>query len=71
MRCASCGFENPEGMNFCEEYGAKLVQICPGCGHEVRPAAKFCGNCGASLTTEVHSPKSQVQSLEANLSPAK
>src|SRR5712692_3703632 len=71
MRCASCGFENPEGMNFCEECGAKLARVCPSCGHEIRPAAKFCGKCGASLTTEVPSPKSQVQSLESQPSPTK
>src|SRR5713226_529516 len=71
MRCASCGFKNPEGMNFCEECGAKLARVCPSCGHEIRPAAKFCGKCGASLTTEVQSAKSQVQSLEAHLSPTK
>ncbi len=24
MRCASCGFENPEGMKFREEYSTAL-----------------------------------------------
>ncbi len=71
MRCASCGFKNPEGMNFCEECGAKLARVCPSCGHEIRPAAKFCGKCGASLTIEVQSPKSKVPSLESQLSPTK
>src|SRR5712691_1430003 len=49
MRCPSCGFENPEGMNFCEECRAKLVQTCPSCGQELRPTAKFCGKCGTTL----------------------
>src|SRR5262245_36421464 len=49
MRCASCGFDNPEGKKFCEECGAKLVHACPSCGAEVRPTAKFCGDCGQSL----------------------
>ncbi|HJY81628.1 MAG TPA: zinc-ribbon domain-containing protein [Candidatus Binatia bacterium] len=62
MRCPSCGFENPEGMNFCEECGTKLARVCPSCGHEVRPAARVCGNCAASLITEVQSPRSQVPS---------
>ncbi len=50
MRCASCGFENPEGMKFCEECGTKFIQVCSSCGHEVRPAAKFCGECGVAIT---------------------
>ena len=49
MHCASCGFENPEGMKFCEECGTKLVRACPSCGYEVRPSAKFCGACGTPL----------------------
>src|SRR5262245_41073472 len=49
MRCASCGFENPDGVKFCEECGANLVRTCPSCGAEVRPTAKFCGDCGAAL----------------------
>src|SRR5713101_2319924 len=51
MRCASCGFENPQGTQFCEECGAKLIRACPSCGREVRPTAKFCGGCGTPLTT--------------------
>src|SRR5215510_8467355 len=50
MHCASCGFENPEGLKFCEECGTKLVRACPNCGQQVRPTAKFCGACGTALT---------------------
>src|SRR5262245_1473457 len=50
MRCLSCGGENPEGMNFCEECGAKLARTCPSCGQEVRSTARFCGGCGTPLT---------------------
>ncbi|HEV8718494.1 MAG TPA: adenylate/guanylate cyclase domain-containing protein [Candidatus Binatia bacterium] len=49
MRCASCGFENPEQAKFCEECGAPCVWICPSCGQQVRPTAKFCPDCGATL----------------------
>ena len=69
MRCASCGFENPGGMNFCEECGTKLVRVCPSCGQEVRPAAKFCGKCGAALLAEVPSLKSRVQNLASQPNP--
>ncbi len=64
MRCANCGSDNPAGLKFCEECGAKLVRACPSCGREVRHTAKFCGECGTSLTAEVLRPRSQVQSLE-------
>ena len=49
MRCASCGFENPDEMKFCEECGTTLRQVCPSCGQPVRPTAKFCGACGTTL----------------------
>src|SRR5919108_2713673 len=52
MQCASCGFENPEGLKFCEECGTKLVRVCPSCGQQVRPTAKFCGKCGTALGAE-------------------
>src|SRR5262249_29917679 len=49
MRCASCEFENPEGLKFCEECGTQLLRVCPSCGQPVRPTAKFCGECGTTL----------------------
>jgi len=49
MRCASCGFENPEGMKFCGECGSSLANRCPSCGAENPLPFKFCGACGTSL----------------------
>lgn len=49
MRCARCGFENPESAKFCEECGARQVRVCPGCGQEASRTAKFCSECGAPL----------------------
>src|SRR5215813_10608440 len=49
MKCTSCGFENEQGAQFCEQCGSKLVLACPGCGREVRPTAKFCSKCGTPL----------------------
>ncbi len=60
MACGNCGFANPEGTKFCEEYGSKLVRACPSCGREVRPTAKFCGECGAALTGKVPGSTFQV-----------
>ena len=46
----SCGFENPEGLKFCEECGTRsrtslseLWQL------RIAPQAKFCGECGTTL----------------------
>jgi len=49
MRCAGCGSENPQGMNFCTACGVALVQCCPACGAENAPQATFCGQCGTAL----------------------
>lgn len=51
MRCASCGVDNTQGANFCEECGAQFVRICPSRGQHVRPTAEFCPDCGTPLMT--------------------
>src|SRR5262249_4780373 len=56
MRCASCGFENPEGAKFCEECGTPFVRICPSCGQQARPTAKFCPECGTALKSDGKPP---------------
>ena len=59
MHCPSCGFENPEGMNFCGRCGTKLSPRCPHCDFENPPGFAFCGKCGASLADPApaaHSP---------------
>jgi double zinc ribbon protein len=47
--CPQCRFENREGVNFCEECGAKLEVACPSCGAAIPPGRKFCGSCGKPL----------------------
>ncbi|MDR0875402.1 MAG: zinc ribbon domain-containing protein [Clostridiales Family XIII bacterium] len=51
--CPSCGHENPEGVNFCQECGTKLggtaKAFCPSCGAENAPGTRFCGSCGARM----------------------
>jgi class 3 adenylate cyclase len=49
MHCPSCGFENPEGLKFCNECGTPLRMPCAQCGFTNQPQAKFCGECGAAL----------------------
>ena len=51
MRCSQCGFENREGIRFCEECGARLELRCSACGTSVPPGRKFCGGCGRPLTS--------------------
>jgi class 3 adenylate cyclase len=53
MRCPSCGFENPEGLKFCNDRGAPLRMRCAQCGFANQPQAKFCGECGAALPAPV------------------
>jgi hypothetical protein len=49
MRCLKCEFENPEGMKFCGECGARLERVCPNCKSSNPPQFKFCGECGHDL----------------------
>ncbi|HZK28606.1 MAG TPA: zinc ribbon domain-containing protein [Clostridia bacterium] len=49
--CSCCGHENPQGTEFCDDCGAKLIQweklFCAVCGAEISPCERFCGKCGA------------------------
>jgi class 3 adenylate cyclase/tetratricopeptide (TPR) repeat protein len=61
MRCPSCGFETPAGMNFCGRCGTKLSPRCPHCDFENPPGFAFCGKCGADLAKPA--PAAQSPSL--------
>jgi class 3 adenylate cyclase len=50
MRCASCGFDNPDDIRFCGGCGAPLQHRCPQCGSENPAHFKFCGACGSPLS---------------------
>jgi class 3 adenylate cyclase len=65
MQCASCGFENPEGMSFCGKCGAPLHLSCSQCGFANLPATKFCRECGTALTAPAGSHRSTPMSLPA------
>ena len=49
MRCPKCQFDNPKGINYCGECGAKLEKLCPSCHSPNPPNFKFCGECGSNL----------------------
>lgn len=54
--CPACGMENPDGVKFCQECGARLGApaklICPNCGASNPPGTRFCGECGQRLGGE-------------------
>ncbi len=58
MRCPSCGYESPPGMQFCGMCGARLARVCPACHFANPPDFRFCGWCGNALdpmdTTPAH-----------------
>ena len=56
MQCPKCQFENPEGIKFCGECGAKLEKICPSCNFSNPPQFKFCGECGQNLIPPSEAP---------------
>jgi hypothetical protein len=49
MQCSRCQHENPSGVKFCGECGARLKLLCPSCREANPPTNKFCGQCGAAL----------------------
>jgi len=58
MQCPKCQFENPEGIKFCGECGAKLERLCLDCNSSNPPNFKFCGECGHKLDVSAEaSPK--------------
>jgi len=66
IKCPECGFENPEGLKYCENCGAELPQVavaeeeesvgekikCPHCGNLNDPNNKVCFVCGMPLGAE-------------------
>src|SRR5437773_9633664 len=57
MKCSRCQHENPAGVKFCGECGARLESGCAACRASNPPGNKFCGQCGASLVQAMPSTK--------------
>ena len=49
MKCTSCQFDNPEGMNFCGKCGSPLAMACPSCGYQNPAEAKACKQCKGKI----------------------
>ncbi|MBI3801355.1 MAG: zinc ribbon domain-containing protein, partial [Deltaproteobacteria bacterium] len=71
MRCASCGFENPEGTKFCGECGSSLTNRCPGCGVDNPLQFKFCGACGTSLRAGEQAAPAKNRSRQGTQKPSR
>jgi class 3 adenylate cyclase/predicted ATPase len=61
MPCSKCGFENPDGMKFCNECGSPLGALCPNCNFENPSGSKFCGECGARLSKQLREATYRLQ----------
>jgi class 3 adenylate cyclase/tetratricopeptide (TPR) repeat protein len=57
IRCPRCQHENPTGVKFCGECGARLEAVCRSCQASNPPSNKFCHQCGARLTATPTAPK--------------
>ncbi|MBM2803801.1 MAG: family ATPase [Deltaproteobacteria bacterium] len=57
MKCPRCQHDNPAGVKFCGECGARLESACAACGAANPPGNKFCGQCGSLLTQAATSAK--------------
>jgi len=66
MKCPKCRFQNPEGLTFCSECGAKLEKVCPRCSFSSPPQFKFCGECGQNLNLH-EAPTSRELSFDEKL----
>ena len=56
MRCAKCGFDNPDGMKFCGQCATPLVLVCRNCHFENPSGFKFCGQCSTALGSDSAKP---------------
>lgn len=56
MPCPTCGFDNREGVKFCEECGAVIDIVCPQCRAKIPAGRRFCGECGHALGPATSEP---------------
>jgi class 3 adenylate cyclase len=57
MQCPRCHHDNPAGVKFCGECGARVESLCPACHAGNPPTNKFCHRCGHALTLRSTSPQ--------------
>jgi TOMM system kinase/cyclase fusion protein len=69
MRCTKCGYENPDGMNFCGKCATSLGPGCPNCGFKNPPGFEYCGKCAAPIPTTKQVEKNKEAQLPSNETP--
>lgn len=82
IKCPECGFENPEGLKYCENCGAELPQVagieeeaagekikCPACGNLNDPENKICEVCGEPLVVEAKPAEPEVEPEQVPAAP--
>jgi tetratricopeptide (TPR) repeat protein len=47
--CQTCGYHNPDDVDFCLNCAAALNRVCPACGAPAPAGMRFCGQCGSRL----------------------
>ena len=52
MRCPSCGHDNVDDAQFCDQCGADFAPVCPACKAENQVGARFCRKCRAKLAPQ-------------------
>jgi len=58
MKCPKCESNDREGINFCEEYEAKLEIVCPTCKAKIPLCKNLCRKCDQSHTLpSEHAPQ--------------
>src|SRR5262245_49323974 len=57
MNRPHCQHENPSGVKFCGQCGARLELLCSSCQASNPPTNKFCNECGESLAQPASTPK--------------
>jgi len=61
LRCPSCGHENVDDAQFCDQCAADFAPVCPACSAENQVGARFCRKCRAKLAPEPGEPAAQAK----------
>jgi hypothetical protein len=49
IKCDTCGYDNNNDANYCNNCGNTIDVVCPNCGAKNNSEAKFCNKCGKRL----------------------
>jgi eukaryotic-like serine/threonine-protein kinase len=52
LHCPSCGHDNVDDAQFCDQCGSDFTPVCPACEAQNQVGARFCRKCRAKLAPE-------------------